>query len=95
MSRTERTGASLCSTEQLSKLLTRLAGKRVVLLGLGLFGGGEGAARFLAQRGARVIVSDLKTADQLAPALKRLEGAGDCLGVRGRPVEVHRSEVEL
>ena len=45
---------------------------RVVLLGLGLFGGGEGAARFLAQKGAHVTVSDLKTAEHFAPVIERL-----------------------
>jgi len=46
----------------------------VTVLGLGLFGGGEGAARYLAERGARVTVTDLKTAEELAPTLERLKG---------------------
>jgi UDP-N-acetylmuramoylalanine-D-glutamate ligase len=29
-------------------------------MGLGLFGGGEGAARFFAARGAKVTVTDLR-----------------------------------
>jgi UDP-N-acetylmuramoylalanine--D-glutamate ligase len=63
---------SLCPARQLREILLNLSGKRVVLMGLGLFGGGEGAARFLVQRGARVTVSDVKTAQQLAPAIQRL-----------------------
>jgi len=66
--------APLCSREKLLEILARVAGRHVVLMGLGMFGGGEGAARFLAQRGAHVTVTDLKTADQLAPALQRLSG---------------------
>lgn len=44
---------------------------RVTVMGLGNFGGGEGAARFLAQRGARVTVTDLKSADALGEAAAR------------------------
>ena len=45
---------------------------RATLIGLGAFGGGEGAARFLAARGALVTVTDLKSADELRPTLQRL-----------------------
>jgi UDP-N-acetylmuramoylalanine--D-glutamate ligase len=51
-----------------------LAGRRVLVQGLGLFGGGAAVARFLARRGARVTVTDLRTAAELAPALSELEG---------------------
>jgi UDP-N-acetylmuramoylalanine--D-glutamate ligase len=50
------------------------AGRRAVVMGLGLFGGGVAAARFLAQRGARVTVTDLRDADRLAPAVRELDG---------------------
>jgi UDP-N-acetylmuramoylalanine--D-glutamate ligase len=46
-----------------------LAGKRVTVMGLGRFGGGAGVVRFLAGNGARVTVTDLKTADDLAESL--------------------------
>lgn len=46
-----------------------LAGKRVTVMGLGRFGGGAGVVRFLAKTGARVTVTDLKTADDLAESL--------------------------
>ena len=52
-----------------------LAGKRVTVMGLGSFGGGLGAVKFLASRGARVTITDLRTADQLADSLAQL---GDC-----------------
>lgn len=41
-------------------------------MGLGIAGGGLGAARFLHARGARVTVTDLKTADELRPAVDAL-----------------------
>ena len=50
------------------------AGRRVVVMGLGLFGGGEGAVRFLCERGAEVVVTDLRKEEQLAPVLERLKG---------------------
>ena len=51
-----------------------LKGKRVTVLGLGLHGGGVGAARFLVAHGAIVTVTDLKSAQQLAPSLDALRG---------------------
>ena len=52
----------------------RVEARQVTVLGLGLFGGGAGAARYFAERGARVIVSDLRDASRLAESLKALEG---------------------
>lgn len=49
-------------------------GAAVTVMGLGLFGGGVGVARYLARRGARVTVTDLRTADELAPAVRALAG---------------------
>ncbi len=49
-----------------------LAGRQVLVLGLGRFGGGEGALRFLASRGARVRVTDLRGEEELAPTLRAL-----------------------
>src|SRR5262245_4502504 len=43
-------------------------------MGLGSFGGGEGAARYLAELGARVLVTDRRSSDALAATLRRLEG---------------------
>jgi UDP-N-acetylmuramoylalanine--D-glutamate ligase len=49
-----------------------LAGQRVLVMGLGSFGGGMGAARFLAQQGARVTVTDQRPASQLTASLAAL-----------------------
>ncbi len=43
-------------------------------MGLGLLGRGLGDTLFLVGSGARVTVTDLKTADQLAPSVAKLEG---------------------
>lgn len=51
-----------------------LAGRNVVVMGLGTHDGGVGVARFLVSRGASVTVTDLRTADQLAPTLGQLAG---------------------
>jgi UDP-N-acetylmuramoylalanine--D-glutamate ligase len=58
----------------LKQTATGLAGKRCVVMGLGLFGGGAAVARFLARQGAQVLVTDRRDADTLAPALVELEG---------------------
>ncbi len=52
-----------------------LAGCTVTVMGLGRFGGGLGAVRFLAARGASVTVTDLLAADELSEPLSQL---ADC-----------------
>ena len=41
-----------------------LKGQRVTVMGLGLFGGGVGAVRFLVREGAEVTVTDLRPKNQ-------------------------------
>ena len=48
--------------------------KHITIMGLGLNGGGEAAARFFLQHGAFVIVTDMKSEEQLAPTIERLNG---------------------
>ncbi|TAJ08071.1 MAG: UDP-N-acetylmuramoyl-L-alanine--D-glutamate ligase, partial [Planctomycetota bacterium] len=43
-----------------------------LVMGLGSFGGGVGVVRYLAQQGARVLATDLRRAEELAPALTAL-----------------------
>jgi len=50
------------------------AGKKVLIMGLGLHGGGVGSARFFAKAGAKVTVTDLKEARTLALSLEKLKG---------------------
>lgn len=47
--------------------------KKVLIMGLGLLGGGVGAARFFATHGAKVTVTDLKTKEQLFPSIEKLK----------------------
>lgn len=51
-----------------------LRGKRVLVMGLGVHGGGLGVTRFLVEQGAEVTVTDLRTAEQLASSLEQLAG---------------------
>src|SRR6185436_17732078 len=69
-------------------MITDFHGKRVTVMGLGSFGGGVGAVRFLAAQGARVTVTDLKPAAELQKALAEI---GDCPGVTLRLGE-HRDD---
>ena len=48
-------------------------GKKITLMGLGLLGRGINDAKFLAEMGAELIVTDLKTAEQLETSLKQLK----------------------
>ncbi len=68
-------------------MASRFAGKRVTIMGLGLFGGGAGATRFFAKAGARVTVTDLKTAEELEPSLKAIERAAVGLHLGGHRME--------
>lgn len=52
-----------------------LNGKRVLVMGLGLHGGGLGVTRWLLEQGAQVTVTDLRTADVLKPTLSQLSDA--------------------
>ncbi|MHC4315057.1 MAG: UDP-N-acetylmuramoyl-L-alanine--D-glutamate ligase [Planctomycetota bacterium] len=49
------------------------AGKRVLIMGLGRFGGGVDAAKFAAKAGAKVIITDLASRRQLIDSIKQLE----------------------
>lgn len=51
-----------------------LRGKRALVMGLGVHGGGLGVARFLVGQGADVTITDLRGPDQLQPSLDALAG---------------------
>ena len=63
-----------------------LIGKHSVVLGLARQG--MALARFLAEQGASVTVSDVKTVDQLAEAIKSLEGVPVKYALGGHPIEL-------
>lgn len=52
--------------------LSDFRGKTILVMGLGLHGGGVGAAAFFARLGSWVVVTDLKTRKELAPSLEKL-----------------------
>ncbi|MGA3067153.1 MAG: UDP-N-acetylmuramoyl-L-alanine--D-glutamate ligase [Tepidisphaeraceae bacterium] len=51
-----------------------LSGKRVTVAGLGRFGGGIAAARWLCGQGAKVLVTDKESGEKLAESVKQLAG---------------------
>ncbi len=56
-----------------------VAGKRVLVMGLGVHGGGLGVARWLVRHGAEVTVTDLASATALAEPIARLNAfAAEC-----------------
>jgi len=62
--------------------------KKVLIMGLGLHGGGEGSARFMVKAGARVLITDLKPEKELKSALEKLSEFKNIKYVLGQ----HRSE---
>lgn len=46
--------------------------KNILILGLGTYGGGLGAAKFLARQGANLVISDTKTKQWLSPQMQKL-----------------------
>jgi UDP-N-acetylmuramoylalanine--D-glutamate ligase len=51
-----------------------LRGRRVLVMGLGVLGGGVSAARYAVGQGADVTVTDLRPAEQLAASIAQLDG---------------------
>jgi len=47
--------------------------KKITMLGLGLLGRGVNVAKFLAENGAQLTITDLKTKEQLKGSLKKLK----------------------
>jgi len=47
--------------------------KKIIIMGLGLLGRGINVAKFLAKHGANLLITDLKTEEQLASSLKQLK----------------------
>jgi len=48
-------------------------GKKITVMGLGLHGGGLGTVRFLHSQGAKLVVTDLKSKEELKPSLEKLK----------------------
>lgn len=56
-----------------NKFLTGFKDKRVTIMGLGLLGGGVRVAKFFCKQGAKVLVTDLKTREQLKESIEKLK----------------------
>lgn len=54
--------------------LKDLKNKRITIMGLGLNQGGLGVTQFLAKAGAQLLVTDLKTKEELKSSLEKLKG---------------------
>ena len=54
------------------KTIDDIFGLKITIMGLGLNGGGLASARFFAEHGANVTVTDMKTKEELQPSLERL-----------------------
>jgi UDP-N-acetylmuramoylalanine--D-glutamate ligase len=55
------------------KSMNRFKEKKITLMGLGLLGRGIGDAKFFAESGAELIITDLKSEKELASSLKQLK----------------------
>ncbi|MCB9933473.1 MAG: hypothetical protein H6841_08635 [Planctomycetes bacterium] len=58
----------------MTAVFERFRGRRGLVMGLGLFGGGTEAAKFLARYCDRVLVTDLRNEEVLAASIRELEG---------------------
>ncbi|MBU0927758.1 MAG: UDP-N-acetylmuramoyl-L-alanine--D-glutamate ligase [Spirochaetes bacterium] len=74
--------------------LNDIRGLRVTVMGLGLNGGGVASARFFAERGAKVTVTDTKDESVLAESIRALS-AYDIRYVLGRHETADFSEADL
>ena len=66
----------------------RFRGKRITVIGLGLLGRGVGDARYLAECGAELVVTDLKSREELTESVVQLESYKNITFVLGE----HRLE---
>ncbi len=66
------------------KTRSELSGLSVTIMGLGLNGGGLASARFFAEAGATVTVTDRKSEAELAPSIEALAGRENVRFVLGR-----------
>ncbi len=64
------------------------AGKKITVMGLGLLGRGVGDTKYMASCGAELLVTDLKSSDELESSLNELKEFSNCTFVLGE----HRLE---
>lgn len=71
------------SRDCIFKSIEDIKGKKVTIMGLGLNGGGEASARFFAEHGAIVTVTDMKSREALLPSIERLSDLKEITYVLG------------
>lgn len=57
----------------IGQLKERFLGKKVLIIGLGLQGGGVGLVRFFTELGAKITVTDLKNEEQLEESIEKIK----------------------
>ena len=62
------------SLQLIQDLKQKYSGKKVLIVGLGLQGGGVGIARFFSELGAKVTVTDKKDENKLQSSINKLDG---------------------
>jgi len=70
-----------------------LKGKKAVVMGLGLYGGGVSSANFLIQQEAEVLVTDLKDRDQLKDSINKIKGKVDYVLGEHREGDFERADL--
>lgn len=60
--------------EKSQEIFKKFKDKKILIMGLGLHGGGVGAAKFFAKAGAKVVATDLRTKKQLRESIRKLKG---------------------
>ncbi len=94
MSSSHQERVPLCGLPRLREILADLPGRPVTLVGLGRLGGGLGAAQFIADRDARLTITDLRSRQQLAPSIDRLQDYDICYRLEEHlPRDVREAEL--
>lgn len=74
-------------TKLMAELKNRFAGKKILIVGLGLQGGGVGLAKFFARLGAKITVTDKKTPEQLKTSVDQLKNLDVNFRLGGHKIE--------
>lgn len=73
----------------------KFKGKKIVIMGLGINGGGVEAAKFFCRRGSKVIVTDLKKRSDLKKSIKQLKNFPGIKFILGKHKEKDFSKADL
>ncbi len=68
--------------------IDKLRGMKITVMGLGLHGGGIGVIKFLSEAGAKLVVTDLKSKEELELSLNKLENVSKIKYVLGGHREI-------